>query len=58
MFSTIEKTVTLVQCVFWCGILFYFLWNTVWILVEQNIEHILFTKQIQISLRRYQLRKL
>ena len=35
-----EKIVTLVQYVFWCGILFYFLWNTVWLLVEQNIEHI------------------
>ena len=36
----IEKTITLVQYVFWCSILFYFLWNTVWFLVEQNIEHI------------------
>ena len=40
MFSMIEKIITLVQYVFWCGILFYLLWNTVWFLVEQNIEHI------------------
>ena len=40
MFSMIEKTITLVQYVFWCGILFYFLLNTVWFLVEQNIKHI------------------
>ena len=28
---------------FWCGILFYFLWNTVCFSVEQNIEHIYFS---------------
>ena len=44
MFSTIEKTITQVQYVFWYGILFYFLWNTVWFLVEQNIEYIHSTK--------------
>ena len=43
MFSMIEKTITLVQYVFWCGILLYFLWNTVWFSVEQNIEQIHFT---------------
>ena len=36
----IEETITLVQYVFWCGILLYFLLDTVWFLVEQNIEDI------------------
>ena len=40
MFLMIEKTITLIQYVFWCSILFYVLWNTVWFSVEQNIEHI------------------
>ena len=46
MFSMIEKTITLVQYVFWCGILFYFLLNTEWFLVEQNIEPRLWDKYI------------